>query len=108
MANVFRKRTSNLDESRGTSSQSIVNYMEGDSEERSMINESKRNSVHSDWNDLIPIDVEAEYHKIHNIGNVPYNKSHASPIPSTAPVINTVPVPPSSQLKHTKQLKTLY
>ena len=96
VANVFRKRRSDLDDSRGTSSQSTVNYMERDSEERSMINGSKRNSVHSDWSDLIPIDVEAEYHKNYNIRIGPYNKSHASPIPSTAPVTNVVPVPPSS------------
>ena len=108
VANIFRKRRSNSDDSRGTSSQSIVNYMEKDSEERSMINGSKRNSVHSDWSDLIPIDVEAEYHRIHNIRKGPYNKSHVSPIPSTAPVTNAVSVPPLPQLKHTRQLKTLY
>ena len=82
--------------------------MERDSEERSRINESKRNSVHSDWNYLIPIDVEVEFCKIHNIRKVPYNKSHASHIPSTAPVINTVPVPPSSPAKTHKAVKTLY
>ena len=38
--------------------------MERDSEERSIMDGSKRNSVNSDWNDLIPIDVEAEYCKI--------------------------------------------
>ena len=108
MANIFRKRTSNSDYSRGTSSQSIVNYMERDSEERSMINESKGNSVHSDWNDLIPIGVEAEYHRIHNMRKGLYTKSHASPIPSTAPVTNAVPVPPSSPAETTRQFKTLY
>ena len=107
VANILRKRTSNLEDSRGTSSQSIVNYMERDSEERSMINESKRNSVHSDWNDLIPIDVEAEYHKTHNIRKVPYNKSCASPIPSTVSVINTIPVPPSSPAETHKAVKNI-
>ena len=67
VANIFRKRTSNPNESRGTSSQSIVNYMERNSEERFVISESKRDSVHSDWSDLIPIDVEVEYHRICNI-----------------------------------------
>ena len=43
------------------STQSIINCMERDSEERSVINDSKRSSVHSDWSDLIPMDVEAEY-----------------------------------------------
>ena len=48
VANIFRKRTSNLDDNRGTSTQSIINYMERDNEERFVINDSKRNSVHSD------------------------------------------------------------
>ena len=107
VANIFRKRRSNSDDSRGTSSQSIVNYMERDSEERSMMNGSKRNSVHSDWSDLIPIDVEAEYCRIHNIRKGPYNKSCASPIPSTAPVTNTVPVPPSSPAETHKAVKNI-
>ena len=107
VANIFRKRTSNSDDSRGTSSQSIVNYMERDSEERSMINESKRNSVHSDWTDLIPIDVEAEHHRIHNIRKEPYTKSCASPIPSTAPVTNAVPVAPSSPAETHKAVKNI-
>ena len=107
VVNISRKRTPNSDISRGTSSQSIVNYMERDSEERSMINESKRNSVHSDWSDLIPTDVEAEYHRIHNIRKGPYTKSHASPIPSTAPVTNAVPVPPSSPTETHKAVKNI-
>ena len=37
VANIVRKRTSNSDDIRGTSAQSIVNYMERDSEDRSMI-----------------------------------------------------------------------
>ena len=45
VANIFRKGTTNSDDSRGTSTQSIINCMERDSEERSVINESKRNSV---------------------------------------------------------------
>ena len=72
-----------------------------------MKNESKRNSVHSDWSDFISIDVEAEYHKIHNIRKGPYNKSHASPIPSTAPVTNIVPVPPSSPAETHKAVKNI-
>ena len=96
MVNIFRKRGSNSDDSRSTSSQLIINYMERDSGERSMINGSKRNSVHSDWSDLIPVDVEAEYHKIYNIKKGPYNKSCKSPVPPTTPVTNTVPVPSPS------------
>ena len=107
VVNIFRKRISNSDDSRGTSSWSILNYMGRDSEERSMINESKRNSVHLDWSDLIPIDVEAEYHRIHNIRKGPYAKSCASPIPSTAPVTNAVPVPPSSPAETHKAVKNI-
>ena len=107
VANIFRKKTSDSDDSRGTSSQSIVNYMERDSEERSMINESKRDSVHLDWSDLIPIDVEAEYCRIHNIRKGPYNKSCASPMPSTAPVTSAVPVPPFSPVGMHKAIKNI-
>ena len=107
VANIFRKRRPNLDDSRGTSSQLIVNYMERDSEERSMLNESKRNNVHSDWSDLIPIDVEAESHKIYNIRKRPYNKSCASPIPSIAPVTNAVPVLHSSPAERHKAVKNI-
>ena len=108
VANIFRKRRSNSDDSGGTSSQSIVNYMERDSEERSMINGSKRNSVHSDWSDLIPLDVKAEYCKIYNIRKRPYNKSCASPIPSMLMLQMLFQFHPLPQLKHTKQFKTLY
>ena len=95
VANIFRKRNSVSDDSRGSYLQSIVNYMEREeSEERSVINERKRDSVHSDWGDLIPIDVVVEYRKIHRKG--PCNKSRVSPKPSTAAVTNTVPVLPSS------------
>ena len=72
-----------------------------------MINGSNRNSVHSDLSNLIPIDVEAEYHRIYNIRKGPYNKSHASPIPSAAPVTNTVSVPPSSPAETHKAIKNI-
>ena len=60
VANIFRKRNSLSDDSRGTSTQSIVNHMERE-EERSIIGGDKRNSVHSDWSDLISVDKETEY-----------------------------------------------
>ena len=81
--------------------------MERNREERSMLNESKRNSVHSDWSDLIPIDVEAEYCRVYNIRKGPNTKSCASPIPSTAPVTNAVPVPPSSPAETHKAVKNI-
>ena len=108
VANIFRKRTSNSDDSRGTSSQSIVNYMEKDSEERYMINGSKRNSVHSDWSDLIPIDVEAEYCKMHNIRKGPYN-NHIYLLFHLLLLLQMLfQFHPPLQLRCTKQLKTLY
>ena len=60
MANIFRKRNSLSDYSRGTSTQTIVNHMESE-EERSIVDSEKRDSIHSDWSDLIPVDEEAEY-----------------------------------------------
>ena len=58
----LEKRNSLSDDSRGTSMQSIVNHMERE-EEISIIGGNKRNSVDSDWSDLISIDEEAEYRK---------------------------------------------
>ena len=96
VANIFRKRTSNSDDSRGTSTQSIINYMERDSEERSVINGRKRNSVHSDWSNLILIDVEAEYWRIYNLRKRPDTRLHTSIVSSAAPVAEAVSIPPSS------------
>ena len=67
VANIFRKRNSLSDNSRGTSTHSIVNHMERE-RERSIIGGHKRNSVHSDWNDLISVDEEAEYGKFTKTG----------------------------------------
>ena len=83
-ANIFRKRNLVSDDSRGSSMQSIVNYMEREgSVERTVINQEKRESVNSDWSDLIPVDVEAEYSRVHK--REPSNKSHVSPGSSAAP-----------------------
>ena len=38
--------------------------MERDCEERSVVGDNKRNSIHFDWSDLISIDEEAEYGRI--------------------------------------------
>ena len=67
VANIFRKRNSLSDDSRGTSTQSIVNHLERE-EERSIIGSDKRNSVHSDWSDLISVDEEAAYGKFTKTG----------------------------------------
>ena len=34
-------------------------------EERSIVDSDKRDSIHSDWSDLIPVDEEAEYRKVY-------------------------------------------
>ena len=34
-------------------------------EERSIINSDKRDSIHSDWSDLIPVNEEVEYGKVY-------------------------------------------
>ena len=54
------------DDSTGSSTQSIVNNMQRKSEERSVVNDSKRSSIHSNWSDLIPVDIESEYRKIYS------------------------------------------
>ena len=86
VANIFRKRTLNSDDSRGTFTQSIINYMERDREKRSVINDIKRSSVHSDWSDLILIDVEVEYWRIYNIRKRPDTRSHTSIVSLASPV----------------------
>ena len=68
VANIFQKRNSLSDGSRGTSTQTIVNHMESE-EERSVVNSEKRDSVHSDWSDLIPVNEEAEYKRVYNNKN---------------------------------------
>ena len=62
VTNIFWKRNSLSYDSTGTSTQTIVNHMESE-EERSIVNSDKRDSIHSDWSDLIPVNEEAEYGK---------------------------------------------
>ena len=70
VANIFWKRNSLSDDSRGTLTQTIVNHMESE-EERSIVNNYKRDSIHSDCSDLIPVNEEAEYWKIYKNKNGP-------------------------------------
>ena len=93
------------DDSRGTSTQSIINSMERDSEERSVVNDSKRNSVHSNWSDLVPIDMEAEYQRIYNSRKRPDARVHTT-IPLAAPVAEAATIPPSSPATH-KTIKNI-
>ena len=70
VANIFRKRNLLSDDSRGTSTQTTVNHMENE-EERSIVNSDKRDSIYSDWSNLIPVDEEMEYMKINKNKNGP-------------------------------------
>ena len=60
MANIFQKQNSLSDGSKRTSTQTIVNNVESE-EEESVPTNSKRNSIHSSWSDLLSVDEEAEY-----------------------------------------------
>ena len=51
------------DDSRGTSTQTIINNVESE-EEKSVSTNSKRGSVHSNWSELLSVDEEAEYKRI--------------------------------------------
>ena len=76
--------------------------MERDSEERFVINVSKRNSVQSDWSDLIPIDVKVEYQRIW-----PDTRLCTSTVSLAAPVVEAVSVPPSSPANVHKTVKNI-
>ena len=54
VANIFQKRNSLSDDSRGTSTQTIVNNVESD-EEKSVLTNSKRDSVHSHSSELLSV-----------------------------------------------------
>ena len=98
VANILCKRNSMSDDTRGTSSQSIINTMERDSEERSIVNDSVRGSIHSNWSDLVPVDIESEYRNI--CGNRrPDTKAHAV-TPLTIPPTDVVALPSASPAVH--------
>ena len=81
--------------------------MERDSEERSVINDSKRNSVHLDKTDLIPVDVEAEYWRIYKIRKRPDTRSCIYTVPLAVPVAEAAAVPPSSPANTHKTVKNI-
>ena len=99
---IFWKGNLLSDDSKGTSTQTIVNDVESE-DERSIPN-SNRDSIHSDWSDLISVNEEAEYRKI--------NKTKSEPniigVPTTSATSATeitkkLSVPPVK-----KTVKTLY
>ena len=62
VANIFRKRNSFSDSSRGTSMQTIVNTLseqcKAETREKDSETDSDRESVHSNWSELIPTNSE--------------------------------------------------
>ena len=62
MANIFQKQNLFSDNSKGTSTQTIVNNVES-KDEGSVPTNSKRNIIHSNWSDLLSVDKEAEYER---------------------------------------------
>ena len=93
------------DDTRGTSSQSIINTMERDSEERSIVNDSMRSSIHLNWSDLVPVDIESEYRKIYGNRRRPDTKACAT-IPSMTPPAEVAAAPPASPTTH-KTIKNI-
>ena len=102
VTNIFQKRNSLSDDSRGISTQTIMNHMESE-EERSIVNSDKRDNIHSDWSDLIPVN-EGEYGKVYknrkgtNAVGVAITLAN-----STAEATMMPSVPPTK-----RQLRTLY
>ena len=99
VANVFRKRNSLSDHSRGMSTQTIVNHMES-KEERTIIDSDRRNSVPSNWSDLISVNEEAEYKKVYKnrkgpnavgaVTTLAASTTKATIIPSASPAKKTM------------------
>ena len=74
--------------------------MERDSKERSVVGDNKRNSIHSDWSDLISIDKGAEYRKIYKSRKRP-NTMACTATTLAAPAAETATIPPTSPAKRT-------
>ena len=91
------------DDSKGTSTQTIVNDVESE-DERSIPNSNKRDSIHSDWSDLLSVDEGAEYKKIYKNRSEPNIIGVATT--STASATETIKKPSVPPVKRT--VKTLY
>ena len=63
VANIFWKWNLLSADSKGTSTQIIVNNVESE-DEGSVLTDSKRNSIHSNWSDHLLMDKEAKYKRI--------------------------------------------
>ena len=93
------------DDTRGISSQSIINTVERESEERSIVNDSVRSSIHSNWSDLVPVDIESEYRKIYGNRRRPDTKVCAI-TPLTTPPADIAALPTASPATH-KTIKNI-
>ena len=69
--------------------------MERESEERSIVKDSVRSSIHSNWSDLVPIDMEAEYRRIYKSRKRP-NTTVCTATTLAAPAAEAATIPPSS------------
>ena len=63
---MFRKRDSLLDESRGTLTQTVINQIERE-ENGSKTSSRRRDSIHSDWSELLPVSRKVEYRPTNDI-----------------------------------------
>ena len=76
---MFWKRNSLLDNSRGTSTQTVINNIDNNGKgNKSVVTDSDRDSMHSNWSELIAVNEEAEYSKLKNGMNVNASTSNAS------------------------------
>ena len=67
-------------------------------EERSIVNNYIRDSIHSDWSDLIPVNEEAEYEKIYKNRNEPNIIGVATTLAASAAETTRKPsVPPAKK-----------
>ena len=103
VVNIFRIGASFSDNSKNTSTLLIINCMERDSQERSVVGDNKRNSINSDWSDLISIDEEVEYRRIQRPDIRPCTSNN---LPA-APIAKTVSVPPSASANVHKTVKNI-
>ena len=88
--NMFRKRNLLLDSSRGTSTQTIVNNIEQckvETRDKDSETDSDRDSIHSNWSELIPIT-----NKMNKTGDVA--KTNAQPRKRAIKNIVLVPYKP--------------
>ena len=97
VAYIVCKRNSFSDDSRRTSTQTLVNQIDSE-EEKSIVSDDRRDCVHSDWSNLMSVNAEAEYKKIHKDGKE-LNVDRATTL--TASVTNDLLRPSAPPMKKT-------